>query len=411
MPIIAIVDGYSTGGALSRALCERGVTCVHVRSKEVFADYFLKAFRPDDYAVDLGFVADRAELVRRLRAIGVDQVLAGTESGVTLADTLNHLLGTPGNEIATVAARRDKSAMAQTVRAAGLAAPIGRAFASVEEAAAWYAAIGGPAVVKPLDSAGTDNVHFCRDVAQLRAACAQVLAGRTVYGVPNRRVLVQERLVGTEFYVNSVSHGGSHRIAEIWRYAKRPGPADAPIYDYEEPVDPGSPLAATIRDFVFAVLDALGVRASAAHTELMLTAAGPVLIETGARLGGSTLPDVVAKLSGVSQTLLQVQCLVEPAFFADFDDRAPRWSAAVRNVSLINPAPVAAQSPHWSARLSELPTVVAVAATGAPGAPLAQTVDLVTAPGFVYLAAEDPAEVERDYRTLRRWERDGLYGN
>lgn len=411
MATIAIVDGYSTGSALSRMLAEHGVTCVHVGSTDTVSGYFRRTFRPGDYEVDLGFVADRAELVDRLRALRVDQVVAGTESGVILADTLNHLLGTPGNEIGTVAARRDKAAMAATVRAAGLATPVGRACASVDEATTWYAdTIAGPAVVKPLDSAGTDNVHFCRDVDQVRAACARVLAARNLYGAPNRRILVQERLVGTECYVNSVSAGGTHRIAEIWRYTKRPGPAGAPIYDYEEPVEPGAAAMAPVREFLFAVLDALGIRSSAAHTEIMLTDRGPVLIESGARLGGATLPDVVAKLSGVSQTALQVQSLVDPASFVGFDDRARRWSVTVRNVSLINPTPVDRQSGGWPARLAELPTAVAVAARDVPGAPLPQTVDLVSSPGFVYLASDDAGEVERDYRTLRRWEEHGLYG-
>ncbi|RLK24653.1 biotin carboxylase [Micromonospora sp. M71_S20] len=411
MPTIAIVDGYSAGSALSRALAERGVTCVHVRSAESLYDYYLKTFRPGDYAVDLGFVADEDSLVERLRALGTERVVAGTETGVVLADTLNHLLGTPGNDIATVTARRDKSAMAATVAATGLAVPAGRCFESVDEAVAWYAdSLSGPAVVKPVDGAGTDNVRFCGSVDEVRLACATVLAASNLYGVPNRRVLVQERLVGTEFYVNTVSYAGTHRVAEIWRYTKRPGPGGGPIYDYEEPVDRGSALARQLREFVFGVLDALGIRSSAAHTELMLTDRGPVLIETGARLGGATLPDVVAKFCGVSQTFLQAQHLVDPASLDRFDDRTPGW-AAVRNVSLINPAPVAAQAEDWCSRLSELPAVVAVAASCSPGAELPQTVDLFSSPGYLYLAAEDPTEVERDYQTLRRWEQHGLYGS
>ncbi|MEU9505402.1 ATP-grasp domain-containing protein [Micromonospora sp. NPDC048170] len=412
MPTVAIVDGYSAGSSLSRALAERGVTCVHVRSAGTAGDYYQKTFRPGDYAVDLGFVADEDRLVDRLRALGVDRVVAGTEPGVILADTLNHLLGTPGNDIATVTTRRDKSAMAAAVAAAGLAVPAGRCFESVDQAVAWYAtSMSGPAVVKPVDSAGTDNVRFCESLDEVRLACATVLASANLYGVPNRRVLVQERLVGTEFYVNTVSHAGTHRVAEIWRYTKRPGPGGGPIYDYEEPVDRGSALARQLREFVFAVLDALGIRSSAAHTELMLTERGPVLIEAGARLGGATLPEIVAKFCGVSQAFLQAQHLVDPASLDQFDDRAPGWAAAVRNVSLINPVPVAAQTGDWLSRLSELPATVAIAASCSPGAELPQTVDLFSSPGFLYLAAEDPSEVERSYQLLRRWERHGLYGS
>jgi hypothetical protein len=81
-----------------------------------------------------------------------------------------------------------------------------------------------------------------------------------------------------------------HRVAEIWRYTKRRGPASTPIYDYEEPVPASSPEAHVLRSFAFSVLDALGITDTPAHTEVMLTPTGPVLIETGARLGGATAP-------------------------------------------------------------------------------------------------------------------------
>ncbi|MCE0446307.1 hypothetical protein LT493_20785 [Streptomyces tricolor] len=59
--------------------------------------------------------------------------------------------------------------------------------------------------------------------------------------------------------------------------------AGYPVYDYEEPVPVGSAEAAPPCRFVGAALDALGVRWGAAHTEVMLTERGPVLIESGAR--------------------------------------------------------------------------------------------------------------------------------
>lgn len=411
MSTVAIVDGYSTGSALGRMLAERGVACVHVRSSANMGEYFQQAFRAEDFVDDLGFVPDTTDLATRLRGRGVDRVVAGTESGVTLADTLNDLLGTPGNDISTLAARRDKAVMADVARAAGLAVPLGGTFDSADAAARWYtSAIGGAAVVKPLDSAGTDNVHFCHDVDEVRAACATILASTNLYGSPNRLVLVQERVVGTEYYVNTVSQAGVHRVAEIWRYTKRHGPNGTPIYDYEVPVDPGRAEVVSIRAFVGGVLDALGVRSSAAHTEIMVTERGPVLIETGARLGGATLPDVVEKFSGVSQAGLFAAALVNPDSLAAFDDRSPRWGRTVRNVALVNPVAVSAQSGDWLARISELPTAVAVAGSPKAGAELPMTVDLISSPGFVYLASDDPREVERDYRLLREWEQQRCYG-
>ncbi|WP_127452608.1 hypothetical protein [Streptomyces sp. B29(2018)] len=65
------------------------------------------------------------------------------------------------------------------------------------------------------------------------------------------------------------------------------------------------------------MLDALGIRNSPAHTEVMLTATGLVLIETGARLGGATSPAVVEQHCGMSQTALAAAALATPK---DFDD-------------------------------------------------------------------------------------------
>ncbi|MEV7010667.1 ATP-grasp domain-containing protein [Streptosporangium sp. NPDC051022] len=410
MTKVAIVDGYSTGSVLGRTLYERAAHLVHVQSADHVPDYFRRAFRPGDYRADLGYVADLETLIGGLAGIGVDQVVAGTESGVILADTLNHRLGTPSNSPHLVTARRDKSLMAQAVAAAGLATPRGQVFDTVAQAVAWYTASPfDEAVVKPIDSAGTDNVWFCAGAEQVRLACERVLGGQNLYGKSNTQVLVQERVRGTEVYANTVSHEGVHRVAEMWRYIKRAGPTGTPVYDYEEPVDVGSAEAEGIRRFVFAVLDALGIRSSAAHTEIMLTERGPVLIETGARLGGVTMPDVVEKFSGVSQTALLADTLLDRASLAAFDDRKVRWAATVRNVALINSTATIVHSTDWISRIAELPSCVAVAANPVVGAEMFRTVDLISSPGFVYLASEDSREVDRDYRKLRQLEQFGLY--
>ena len=41
------------------------------------------------------------------------------------------------------------------------------------------------------------------------------------------------------------------------------------------------------------MLDALGIRFGPAHTEVMLTATGPVLVESGARMHGSVPDEIV----------------------------------------------------------------------------------------------------------------------
>lgn len=407
---IAVVDGYSTGRTLVTALRNRGVTCVHVQSSPDMSDYFTRGFHADEYETALSSSGDAAELVGELTRLDVRRVVAGTESGVILADTLAHLMRLPGNRYETVAARRDKVLMGRTAAAAGVATPLGEAFAEPAAAATWFVSHGlEEAVVKPASSAGTDNVRFCRTTAEVRSACEAVLSSVNLYGHRNAVALVQERVYGVEYYANTVSHDGVHRVAELWRYTKRTGSAGYPIYDYEEPVPVASPEAAPLRVFVAKVLDALGVVSGAAHTEVMMTDRGPVLIESGARLGGGTTPAIVEKFSGTSQTALFADALIDPPCLGEFDDAAITWSRAVRNVALINPVAGRVRSLDWVARIEALPTLVGLTHGVRAGEHLAATTDLVNSPGYVYLAAEDPKDIERCYRALRTMEEEGLY--
>ena len=391
-------------------LRDRGVGCIHIQSQPEVGEYFRRGFDPSSYEVDLGHVPDTGRLVDLLTRDRVDRVVAGTESGVILADTLNHLLGLPANTYRTRVARRNKALMMQLVSEAGLATPVSRVFDLPRDAVDWFTASGLPeVVVKPLDSAGTDNVRFCADADAVASACRTVLSSPNLYGTPNRRVLVQERVHGVEYYVNTVSHDGRHRVAEMWRYAKRPGPGNAPVYDYEEPVDPTRREAIEIRTFVFGVLDALGIRSAAAHTEVILTPSGPVLVESGARMAGGTLPHVVEKTLGVSQAGLFADALVDPTSLDRFADRRSRGPGAVRSVWFINRVAGQMRSTSWQEAVQALPTAVAVAASADPGTWLTPTVDLFTSPGYVYLAAATVQEIERDYQRLRRMEQHGLY--
>ncbi len=92
----------------------------------------------------------------------------------------------------------------------------------------------------------------------------------------------------------------------------------------------------------------------------------------------------------MSQTGLLADLLVAPDRLPAFDDAAVRWSGAVRNVALINSSAGLVRSLDWTARLEALPTLVFLAHGVTAGEYLGETVDLISSPGYVYLAAEDP---------------------
>lgn len=405
---IAIVDGYSTGRVLVEKLLQAGAECVHVQSRDQIHDYYRSTFQPGHYVVDLGFRPDPEAVARDLVRLGVVRVLPGTEVGVELSDRLSSLLGTPGNDPQLAAASVDKALMAEIVERDGLLIPRSRAFDEADAAVAWSHEEGiSASVVKPVDSAGTDNVVFCEDAAGIRSAVDRILGTANVYGVSNTQFIIQERVFGIEYYANTVSHDGVHKMVEMWRYHKSER-SGTPIYDYEEPVYADDDVWQDVRSFVFEVLDSLGIRSGAAHTEIILTDKGPTLIETGARLGGATMPDVVAEYCGHSQTDMLVAAVMDSSTFMSFDDTAIRRRCLLRNVSLCNEAPGIVTEDDWRAEIMKLPSAVALVSRLAAGDHLAATSNLIDAPGYVYLAG-DPAAVDADYRSLRDMELSGLY--
>ena len=132
------------------------------------------------------------------------------------------------------------------------------------------------------------------------------------------------------------------------------------------------------------------------------------LIETGARLGGGTAPDVVDAYLGPSQTTLAVTATIDPASLPTRNTPDPGQQPVLRWVDFINHHPGRA-NPDALTKIAELPSVVAVFPSFAPGQYLAATSSLPTSPGFAYLAAPTGHELIEDYGTLRAWEHEGIY--
>lgn len=407
-PRIAIVDGYSTTAFLVAALRERGVECVHTRSQSDTPEFLIRSFEPDAYLIDLGHQEDVEHLVDDLGAIGVARVVPGLERGVILANELNHRLGLPSNKISLAKAWRDKYAMAAALKAKGLDAPCSALVNDAASAVAWFdAQVGRPVVVKPVASAGTDGVRICLTAEDVRDATIDILSRSNIYGQTNVSVLVQERLVGVEYIVNTVSIDGVHKISDVWVSNKRVKATGLPFYDYQDAVPVDDALETVVR-YVKNALTALGIRNGAAHTELMVTDRGPVLIETGARLMGSSMPNLTYRCTGVSHVDLLCTALCDPAGFDSYDETKVVHAERMRYVWLSNERACARGEGAWQDELAALPTFAALSTFVVSPDVIPQTVDTITSPGLVALIGND-ADLVRDYSAIRALEAENLY--
>ncbi|WP_225830214.1 hypothetical protein [Streptomyces sp. NK08204] len=407
---VVIVDPYSSGAKLPGLLRRAGLTPVGVTSHPVPPPVYTTAFRPQDFEVLLAADADPAPLIAELAALEPVAVVAGAESGVLLADRLAAAL-TPAlaNDPALARARRHKGAMAEALARAGVPAIRSTFVRGADEAWAWVCEsglTGRDLVVKPALSGGTEDVTLvpAADEARLRAVVERLLRRVNVLGLPNDDVVVQERVTGTEYVVDTFSHGGRHTVTNICRYGKTANAGGFAVYESVEFLPHDLPGHAELVAYVERALDALGVRFGLAHNEVMLTADGPRLIETGARPPGAGLPALAELATGESGLDRLTRWL------ADGADPRPDYRLLWPVAAVYAIAPRSGVIGNLAAyrRALDLPSCRHLQLGVADGDFVPATTDLLSTLrlGWAVLAHHDREQVHRDRLAFRELERE-----
>ncbi|MEE4546840.1 ATP-grasp domain-containing protein [Streptomyces sp. V4-01] len=415
---VVLVDTYETASHgvpqtarhIAPAFLDAGFSCVRVQSSPTPPGVYA-ASRPawENYTANIVHDGDLAATVAALAPYDPVAVMAGGEYGVAFTDVLGEALGVPTNGTALSHARRDKAAMAEAVREAGLRTARQLRAETEHDLVEWHRKTGGRIVVKPLSSAGGDGVAFCDTPEQSAAAFRRIVGAPDIFSLPNTAVLAQEYLVGTEYIVNTASLDGAHHAAEIWRSARFSVNGIRDLSGGCWLVPRQGDLHDTLVAYAFGVLDALGVRHGPAHVELKMTPQGPCLIEAGARLSGGDLPHYARLAAGESQLDWAVDSYVRPHRFAARRgtpytiDRHFAW------VALISPvAGKLGRYPHID-DIRALESFREMWELVKPGGEIKKTVDDTSYPVIVNLMHEVEEVVLRDMGTIRYLDGIGFY--
>lgn len=398
-----VVDPYSSGNMLAPALRRAGFVPVAVTSGPEPPIIYTASWRPQDFAEVVVAGPDLAATLARLRPLEPACVLTGAESGVELGDAIIEAL-TPrfANAPELVRARRDKALMGAAAAAAGVRCPRQVATGDPEVVAAWIAREGladRAIVLKPPHSAGTDGVVRVGPGEDWRAAFAGLVGRRNRLGAVNDRVVVQEFLAGDEYVVDTMSADGRHIVTDLCVYRKVVTPTAAIVYDSMEFL-PEDPTGGVLVEFTGQVLDALGIRHGPAHTELMLTADGPHLIETGARMHGGGQPEIADFATGHSQLDRMV------AHYTGVGEVAGDYhlERAVLVVFLSSPRGGRLVNADVFDAATRLPTHFKSYVKVRNGDVVAETRDLHTSIGMIVLGGKDRNQVLADYAAIRELE-------
>lgn len=187
----------------------------------------------------------------------------------------------------------DKTLMRSRLAAAGLDATPHRMVASAAEVVDFLREQEAPVVLKP--TMGTGGVAVAVSTPQEAFRAWDDLAAQCP---PEWGSMVAERqLVGPLLSVDAYSEDGQHAIVGTVRRYNLPGRFVG--LGYTCPSGLGEQIEQEVAEFVLRVLDALDIVSGPSHTEIILTAEGPRMLETHLRPGGQAVAQVLQDATGI----------------------------------------------------------------------------------------------------------------
>ncbi len=230
-------------------------------------------------------VTDEAELrdaVRRVQAREwIDRIETTVEAHVMVTAKVREACSIPGTSARTAYLCRDKVAMKQALRDAGVPCAASAAIASRAEARDFAAEIGFPLILKPRDAAGAAGIHRVDDWDQLDRVLGEFDDGSVI--------AIEEFVAGHEGFYDTLTVDG--RIAHDFITHYYPNVLEAMRTRWISPQMVATnrmdaPDYAELREMGRRANEALGIGVSATHMEWFFGPKGLRFSEIGCRPPG-----------------------------------------------------------------------------------------------------------------------------
>jgi hypothetical protein len=237
----------------------------------------------------------------------IDGVITTCDYYLATAATIAGRLGLPGAPPAVMAAATRKDLVRAALDHAGLPNPAHAVAATWPEARAAARRLGMPLVAKPVDLNAGTAVRLVSGEADLKDAFWDVhgLERNTRGQALQRVLLLEEVLSGVEVSVEAVTVDGVTTVVGITDKSVA-GPPAFVESGHMFPASLDASAASSAVDLVTSALDAVGFTHGVSHTEVMLTADGPRLVEINPRQGGGHIFDLVALVTGTNTLAVTV---------------------------------------------------------------------------------------------------------
>ena len=415
---IIIVECKSTGINFIEDIINRGYNPIVLECKvadsekgEIYNEGVHKDYEDIPYDFDIIYEQDTyEETLKIVEKYDPLLILPGNEKGVILASKLSHDLNLLCNPIENLDAMTLKHEMQNKIAEYGLRSIRGKVVKSLDEAIEFYDSEQlNEVVLKPTYSSGSVSVRLCSNKEEMIDSLKELMEKTNKFGDSLTEILIQERINGDEYIVNTVSCEGKHRVTLVWKYNKVKTADGAIIYDTCETVNEMNIGEVEMIEYAYDVADALGIQYGPVHGEYMIDEKGPVLIEVNCRPCGGHMPaKFLNKISGQHETDSILDSYLKPERFEEklkqkyelYAHGALKFfivpndlvaiSAPMRNISI-------KLNSHYKTNLEKIDEN--------DKKRYFKTEDVESSCGIVYLLEKDLSKLENDINYLRNVEK------
>lgn len=278
-----------------RALYEAGakVTGVGERPQGALDDElrsWLTHYEQVRSVVDVPAMVERVSAIHR--TLRVDRLEASVEAHMMAAAQVREQVGIQGTSVRTTYLCRDKPAMKEVLREAGVPTAQSMGGGDPEEIRAFAAREGFPLILKPRAGAGASGTHRVDDLDGLNRVMAEMGVGQ------GGQVAVEEFVEGHEAFYDTITIGGSVAHEFVSHYFPNVLEAMRTRWISPQIITSNrletSPTYQEVLELGRKVISALGVDTSATHMEWFFGPKGLKFSEIGCRPPGVGMWDLYA---------------------------------------------------------------------------------------------------------------------
>ncbi|GAA3779651.1 hypothetical protein GCM10022403_012950 [Streptomyces coacervatus] len=344
---------------------------------------------PDDTGDD-----EWLALARTIHVLDPIDALANfTEKDLDKAAIIAADLNIRWHSLESVLAVGDKFQMRRRLQAAGVDDTPCELVKSPEDLRAAAGRLGYPLICKPRRGISSQGISRLTGPEDLDEAFAWSSSG--THDLDSTDLIVERFHTGDEYSVECLSEDGRHLVVSVTEKS-----VDRDHFvelGHVVPAQLAPETAARITDTVPRMLDALGVRDTATHTEIIVTEDDVRIVETHLRCGGDRITNMVAAVKGVdmpeaaARRYLGQQVLAAADRAVDaYEAAADKQCAAIRYALPSAIGRVTAVNGIDAAR--KLPGVQEVTVLKEPGSDVTQLTGSGSRAAFVWALGGSPKE-------------------